>query len=174
MLLNSCIIAAACVLGAGDFTAPRPGEVQPLSEAESYTLNTERQIFPTNQRKARGQIELSNPTDYVVVIWAVEGTDVEPCDKTDIRERCKATAIYVTVSKQSVPLKWFGFRTQDGFDWWVTGLARAKSATGEECVRITLAEEIRQGERPAAGWPRRAKTFCVLPDGFAEPSPPGN
>ncbi len=149
--------------------APPADEFRALSEAESYTLNDEQQIYPTNQRQASGQIDLANPTGYAVVIWMVEDREAVPCAVTEISDKCKRAAIYAVVSKETAPTKRFGFRTPNGFNWWVTELGTAKTASGTESVRITFAEELRQGAYPPAGWPRRERTVCVLGDGLADP-----
>ena len=143
------------------------GEFTVLDPAESYTLNDEQQIYPTNQRAAAGQPELDNPSDYVVVVWMVEDHEVEPCARGDARPACKAKAIYVAVSSERAPPKRFGFRTQDGYDWRVTRIA--KPASGADCVEFTFSDEVRQGELRNGAWPRREMKTCVAPTGFMEP-----
>ncbi len=145
---------------------PQVGEFTVLDPAESYTLNDEQQIYPTNQRSTAGQPELDNPTDYVVVVWMVEDHEVKPCPRTDARPACKAKAIYVAVSSERAPPRRFGFRTQDGYDWRVTRVA--KPASGADCVEITFSDEVRRETMKDAEWPRREVKTCVSPTGFTE------
>jgi len=148
------------------------GEFRTLSEAESYPLNSERQIFPTNQRADMGQIDLHNPTDDALVIWVAEDTLALGCDKADTQMLCKTSALHITLAEEEAPPRRFGFRTNDAFDWWVVGLALTETVDGKRCLRIALAEEVREGAMPAAGWPRRDSSVCVTPDGFAEAKGP--
>jgi len=149
-------------------SAPALADFRVLAEAESYTQNSERQIFPTNQRAQMGQMDLHNPSDDALVIWVVEETLAQGCDKTDTQVLCKASALYVTLANERAPPRRFGFRTDSGFDWWVTGLGMAEAADGRRCLRITLAEEMREGAMPATGWPRREIPVCVTPEGLVE------
>ena len=148
--------------------AARAFEFTVLSEAELYTLNTERQIFPTNQRTDHGQRDLNNPTDYPTVVWAVVDPEAADCKKTDTAARCKGTAIYIVVSTEEKKPVRFGIRTEKGFDWRVIAIQKAPAAPDSDCVHFSLQEELREGGYPAAGWPTRSTSVCLVPDGFAE------
>lgn len=147
------------------------GEFTEVPERGAFTLNDERQIYPTNQRGGLGQVELDNPTPYAVTIWVVEDRGKPTCAKTDVRPGCKMTAIYVLVAKETGPPRRFAFHTRDGFQWWVRALEQRAAADGTPCAHVVLEEEMRKGKMPAAGWPRRSTSVCVGPGGFADTKP---
>ena len=144
------------------------GEFTEVPERGAFTLNEERQIYPTNQRADFGQVDLDNPTPYAVTIWAVEDRGQESCRAADTQSKCKATAIYVRIAKETAPPRRFAFHTWDGFQWWVTALRQRTAADGTPCAHIVLEEEERSGTMPASGWPRRTTSLCVGPGGFVE------
>ena len=153
--------------------APRAmsAEFTEVPERGAFTLNEERQIYPTNQRSGFGQIDLDNPAPYAVTIWVVEDRGKEVCAAADTQPKCKATAVYARVAKETAPPRRFAFHTDDGFQWWVTALDQRSAADGTPCVHMVLEEEMRQGAMPASGWPRRATLVCVSPAGFVEAKP---
>lgn len=144
------------------------GEFTEVPERGAFTLNEERQIYPTNQRAMFGQVDLDNATPYAVTIWAVEDRQKEVCARADTQPKCKATALYVRVAKETAPPRRFAFHTEDGFQWWVTALDHRSAADGTPCVHMVLEEEVRQGAMPEAGWPRRATNVCVGSAGIVE------
>jgi len=162
-MFRNCITVAMCAATLGNAGRPLAGDFEALSEGEMYTLNEERQIYPTNQRSDHGQVDIKNPTSLAVVVWAVDDSPKGTCARSDTREVCKTTAIYVAVSKETAPTWRYGFRTPVGFNWWVTDIQQA-----ETCLRVTFAEELRQGEYNGTAWPRRQASACVGPEGLVE------